>query len=107
MTNKDQRLLTWDRRKNAAGLNMFYTISTPPPIPLANVEKQTHTKTHSKTQFKINPSPMSELITKETPIDVFIKLFKISQRFYTFTLIIFINYVFVFSLFLNLCYYVF
>ena len=27
---------------NAAGLNMFFLDLNPPPIPLANVEKQTH-----------------------------------------------------------------
>ena len=30
-----------------------------PPLPLANVEKQTHINTHSKAQFKRSPSPMS------------------------------------------------
>ena len=30
--------MTWDRRKNAAGLNMFKR-SQPSPIPLPNVEK--------------------------------------------------------------------
>ena len=37
-TNKGQSLLTWDRRKVVAGLNMFLR-SQPSPIPLANIEK--------------------------------------------------------------------
>ena len=45
---------------------MFYLYLNLPPILTGNIEKQTHDNTHSKTQFKRSPSPMSESVTKET-----------------------------------------
>ena len=52
-----QRVRTWDKRKNAAGLNMFCEISNL-AYTSSHVKKEHKALYARKTQFKRSPSPI-------------------------------------------------